>query len=104
MNLLPALEHAPHSGCLTCPPRPIRLRRFNPHPGFGMVELTCDGESIKTWFRYEDCKALPTFERISSADPDHDWRVRIEGPLSGVVYQRHGPGEWVAVERLMGFA
>lgn len=102
--LLPPLEHPPHSGCLNCPPRPLRLRRFNPHPGFGVVALIRDGEWVDSWFSYEECKALPTFERIAEADPDHDWRVRVEGPLSGVVYQRHAPREWIAVERLGGFA
>ena len=102
---LPALEHAPHSGCLNCGPKPLRVPlRYNPHPGFGCVTLSRDGEVVWSCYRAEDSRTFITFERRAAADPEHDWRVFIDGPLSDVTYQRHGPKEWVAVERGMGFA
>lgn len=43
-------------------------------------------------------------EELAAADPDHDWRIMIYGPLSGRTYQRHAPGSWVMVEQNEGFA
>jgi hypothetical protein len=43
-------------------------------------------------------------EKVAKADPDHDWRIVLYGPLHGEVYQRHAPGEWVLVEKNKGFA
>lgn len=43
-------------------------------------------------------------EAAALADPDHDWRIVLFGPLHGEVYQRHGPGEWMLVEKNEGFA
>jgi hypothetical protein len=95
------------SGCLNCPPRPANLPlNADIHPGFGVVRLTRDGETIEhdVWggilVEHYENRADAT-----SRTPDaHDWRLVVEGPLGGVVYQRHAPGEWVAVERLDGFA
>ena len=99
------LEHAPHSGCLNCAPKPLKARlRWNPHPGFGGVTVTRDGEHVWSSFRYEDSRTFISFEKWAAGDPDHDWRVRIDGPLSDVTYQRHGPKTWVAVEKGLGFA
>lgn len=43
-------------------------------------------------------------EKLAAADPDHDWRIVLFGPLHGEVYQRHGPGQWLLVEKNEGFA
>ena len=43
-------------------------------------------------------------EAMAAADPDHDWQIALEGPLSGRTYQRHGPNEWALVEQNQGFA
>ena len=96
---------APHSGCLNCPPKPIKVPlRFNPHPGFGGVTLTRDGETVESQYDYEKSTTFIHFENVAKKDPDHDWRVRMDGPLSDVTWQRHGPKTWVAVEKGMGFA
>ncbi len=42
-------------------------------------------------------------EALAAADPDHDWRIQLEGPLRGATYQRHGAGEWVLIESNRGF-
>lgn len=94
-----------HSGCLTCGPKPTTVKlRYNPHPGFGLVTLLRDGETVESWIHYETSRTFVTFEKRAKADPDHDWRVRVDGPLYDVTYQRHGPKEWVAVEKGLGFA
>lgn len=43
-------------------------------------------------------------EKAAAADPEHDWRIVLFGPLHGEVYQRHGPEEWNLVEKNEGFA
>lgn len=58
------------------------------------------------WYpeRPVEAVTLGEIEECVAEDPNHDWRLRIEGPLGGVVYQRQGCAQWVAVERLEGFA
>ena len=43
-------------------------------------------------------------ELTAVQNPDHDWRIIMEGPMGGQEYQRHAPGEWVYVKRIPGFA
>ena len=131
-----------HNGCLHCPPKPETLPLDYPvHPGFGSLNLTCDGETPEWfeqfmdwgyWVREDGSRAtspnsriigwratmrddvrwgtpdervvLGDIEEAVAEDPDDDWRLRVEGPMVGVVYQRHGCGQWVAIERLDGFA
>lgn len=132
---------AVRTGCLCCPPRPgVADLDMYPHPGFGLLELTRNGEPPEWWDEfcgaarmvYEHGKwetgarrdgttyewytggefivwpaerlTLRDVEECCAEDPDNDWRLRIEGPLGGVVYQRHGCAQWVAIERLDGFA
>lgn len=102
---LPPLEHAPHSGCLNCGPKPLRVKlNARLHAGFGVTTLLRDGVGIESYFDYEKCPTFRRFENIARKDPDRDWRVRVDGPLSDVTYQRHGHNEWIAVERGLGFA
>lgn len=116
---------------------------WHPHPGFGLLTLTRDGETPDGWYefcdwptrdiyvsgsfqmrdhttggammktveyadfehvRLEEEVALADIEAAVADDPDHDWRLEIHGPLGGVVYQRQGCAQWVAIERLDGFA
>lgn len=102
---LPPLEYPPHSGCLNCGSKPLRVPlRYNPHPGFGMVTLLRNGEAVETQVDYEKATTFIHFENVARRDPDHDWRVVSDGPLSDVTWQRHGPKEWVAVAKGLGFA
>lgn len=136
---------AVRTGCLCCPPKPeVAPMDWQPHPGFGGLELTRDGEAPEWWWTFANWPTDPyapgewatvtvkvgprageveeywtggdwhwsLLERLTlgeieeavAEDPDHDWRLRIDGPLGGVVYQRQGCAQWVAVERLEGFA
>lgn len=104
-NLLPPLEHAPHSGCLNCGAKPIHAKmNARLHAGFGVTTLLRDGEYVESHYDYETCPTFIHFENVARKDPGHDWRVRVDGPLSDVTYQRHGRNEWVAVEKGLGFA
>ena len=49
-------------------------------------------------------QVLEHFEHMAALDPDHDWRCRIHGPLSGHTYQRQGRMRWVMIESNPGFA
>lgn len=106
---LEPLEYAPQA-CLCCPPRPITVpMNVDPHPGFGGCTLTRDGELHTDYFltihsTQADERVMQDFEDIAAGDPDHDWRLTINGPMYGCVYQRHGDAEWVMVEKLEGFA
>lgn len=102
--LLPPLEHV-HNGCMNCPPKPIKINlNWNIHPGFGCVLLTRDGEVVWSDSRMERQRHGAGAEAVARKDPDHDWRLIVDGPLSGVEYQRHGRSEWVAVASNRGFA
>ena len=79
--------------------------------GFGFAALTRDGAIIWTEphdLEDEDDEAnLLTgarAETIAAQDPDHDWRIVIHGAMRNAVYQRHAAGEWVLIEKGMGFA
>jgi hypothetical protein len=103
--LLPALEHAPRLGCLNCGSKSLRVKmNARLHAGFGVTALVRDGECVESHYDYETCPTFMHFENVARKDADHDWRVRVDGPLSDVTYQRHGLNEWVAVEKGMGFA
>lgn len=131
-----------YTGCVCCPPKPeVAPMEWQPHPGFGSLDLTRDGERPEWWdefsgivewvyelgggwvklTRYDgvdveyfegdwwpcwlvESVTLAEIEECAAEDPDHDWRLRSEGPLGGVTYQRQGCAQWVAVERLEGFA
>ena len=72
--------------------------------GFGDATVTRDGEVVYQENLYDDFHYLQEFERMASIDPDHDWRVRLRGPLYEEVYQRQGVGEWVLIYDGKGFA
>lgn len=94
------------SGCGNCPPRPVSLdMKADIHPGFGVVQFIRDSEVEES--DYWGGILVEHYEnRADAVDPENemDWRLRVDGPMSGVVYQRHAPGEWHAIEQLPGFA
>lgn len=71
-------------------------------PRAGQESEWFDGD----WYPERPCEwvTLGEIEECAAADPDHDWRLEIHGPMGGAVYQRHGCAQWVAIERLDGFA
>lgn len=75
--------------------------------GFGSASVTCDGKEVYSEAMDADEDDIWTgadAERAALADPDHDWQIRKYAPLYDAVYQRHGEGQWVLIERGEGFA
>lgn len=104
---LPAIE-GKHGGGLNCGPRPSYFPADGIIAvGFGYAGLTRDGHEVwgETGATEEaECMTGAKAEELAAADPDHDWRIVLEGPLSGRTYQRHGSEQWALVEQNMGFA
>lgn len=122
--LPPITEEArkPH-GCMNCEHNGAVPITFPPDgliaAGFGFAAVLRDGRPVleEPQARYNadfteiewepDEDDYPTgakAEEAAAADPDHDWRIQIEGPLSGRTYQRQGANNWVLVEQNEGFA
>lgn len=72
--------------------------------GFGYAGLHRDGVPVYCEHRADAVMTGEAAETIAAADPDHDWRIVLDGPLWSGTFQRHGVGEWVLVERGQGFA
>jgi hypothetical protein len=76
--------------------------------GFGSASVTRDG--VEVWsepvgdYSEDDIWTGADAEKAAAADPDHDWRISKYASLYDAVYQRHGPGQWVLIERGDGFA
>lgn len=106
----PAIEGT-HGGCLNCGPRPSLFPANGLIAvGFGYAALERDGKPIYTdqdwWADNDDSHPMTgaQAEEMAAADPDHDWRIVLHGPLSGRTYQRHGTDIWVLIAQDMGFA
>jgi len=97
-----------NTGCLSCgAPHAIFPPEGHIAVGFGSAALTKDGEEV--WCEqdaddFHGCMTGAQAEARALADPDHDWRINLNGPLSGRTYQRQGPGHWVLVKQDQGFA
>ena len=75
--------------------------------GFGYAALHKDGAPVWSEDEAVSDNSMMTgadAEALAVQDPDHDWRIVLYGPLSGRTYQRHGPGQWMLVEKNEGFA
>lgn len=101
----PAIE-GKLGGCVNCGVRPS----FFPADGiisvgFGYAAVEKNGEPVYVEpAEPEDMMTGAQAEELALSDPDNDWRIVLEGPLSSRTYQRHGPGEWALIEQGMGFA
>jgi hypothetical protein len=104
---LPALTGRPNP-CLNCPPIEATLEMDHTIAvGFGQAFVAKDDETVY-YERYEmeegDYWTVADAERAAAADPDHDWRIVLDGPMHGETYQRQGEGRWVLVDKNDGFA
>lgn len=99
---LPAVKYVDQP-CNCCPRRPVTMPTTGSiHPGFGSVDVTRGDELALS--DVHGTTTVEDYEALAKLDPEHDWRVTVNGPMYGVVYQRQGEGEWIAVENLDGFA
>ena len=102
---LPALPGR-NNPCLCCPPIPAEFPADGVIAvGFGMASLTRDGSIVwkERGQEYDEYMTGAQAEVLAAADPDHDWRIVMFGPLHGESYQRQD-GHWFLVERNEGFA
>ncbi len=77
--------------------------------GFGCAMVTKNGEPIYQEPVSLDDESFTDWtgadaEAAALADPDHDWRIVLQSPLSGREYQRHDTGRWVLIHQDEGFA
>lgn len=106
----PLARGAQQCGCLNCGPKPNRLNlRQRIAVGFGDAYASRDGavvlrEAHGPHVTDKDSPTVQQAENMARKDPNHDWRIRFYGPLSGQTYQRHGRNEWVLVDTDRGFA
>lgn len=102
--LLPAI-HPKHGGCGNCPPTAQTLAMHALIAvGFGVAQRTMDGVVVIDEMNSANLRSVSEAEAMAAADPDHDWRIDLQGPLRGRTYQRHGPEMWVLVDQNEGFA
>ena len=98
-----------HGGCLHCGYQyDIAPMDMLIAVGFGCAVVTCDGKEI---YNELDCNedfekfwTTQDAENVALKDPDHDYRIFLDAPLSMREYQRHDIGKWVLVKKGMGFA
>ena len=101
---LPAVKGGP-AGCLNCGGAHAKLPMAAlVAVGFGDAHVSRDGVVTYREMGAKRLSRALRFERQAARDPDHDWRIVLDGPLHGETYQRQGPKEWVLVERNRGFA
>ena len=77
--------------------------------GFGYASVTKNGKEVYSeqkscrdnWDNAWTCQMA---ENEAKKDPDNDWRIHLEAPLSERHYQRQGENQWVLYEKGIGFA
>lgn len=77
--------------------------------GFGYAAVTKNGEEVYnelkvTWGEIEEFWTAKDAEEEARKDPDNDWRIHLDAPLSERHYQRQGENHWVLYKKGMGFA
>ena len=91
---------------IVCPPRsPVTLDPSweVPHPGFGVTELSRNGQPI--WHTF-DGNGMPTVGALTEWCPVRQgvgWALEINGPMVREVY-RLRKGQWLLTDRSAGFA
>lgn len=102
-------QRTPHA-CLNCEAAGAKPLTFPADGliavGFGSAGVLRDGMMVADGEdeSREDFLTGAHAEAMAAADPEHDWRISIEGPMSGRTYQRQGEAGWVLVEQNEGFA
>lgn len=50
-----------------------------------------------------ESRTVQDMEVIASLDPNHDWRIVLDAPLWGAIWQRQ-ENDWICIEAGQGFA
>lgn len=94
-------------GCLCCPPKPLVLNLDQElHPGFGMVYVKRDGQTIWPWgdeHQHEDITGRKVEEIARNSSPAV-WEIVVDGPLFGCAYRRVDKDVWTMSDKNKGFA
>lgn len=76
--------------------------------GFGSAYVTCDGQVVyeeprepRNWL---DFWTVEDAEREAIKSPEKIWKIYMNGPLQGRLYQRMGANKWLLIEKYRGFA
>ena len=96
-----------YGGCLNCGYQyDVAPMNMMIAVGFGEATVIKDNEVIysEPLSEADEFWTTQDAENIAKHDPDHDWRIRLNAPLSMREYQRHGNNEWVLVRKGQGFA
>jgi len=96
-----------HGGCLNCGFQHAVLPLNEGGiiaVGFGYAALEMNGEPVFVENDENNPLSFDDAEQLAVDDPDNDWRIHLEAPLSERHYQRQGVGEWVLYKRGTGFA
>lgn len=102
-GVLPPYKGSVANACGNCPPKSRVLPLMHSlSVGFGATTVTRDGQHV--WATMGDTRKRLAHVELWARETPGDWRVRIDGPLSEELYQRHPNGEWVLVWRGFGFA
>lgn len=111
---LPAVPRH-QSGCLNCrhdgDDNPLLPMDAVIAVGFGFACLMkgqeCvwdEMEAMRSGKEFDDFMTVEQAEALAVADPDHDWRIVMHGPMRGATFQRQAEKQWVCVESNEGFA
>lgn len=76
---------------------------WDPHPGFGIVEVFYDDTRVLRYME-DGIWAVEDFEGWALMFPNHRWWFDIAGPFRGATYERQGPGRWVLIAERDGFS
>jgi hypothetical protein len=99
-----------HGGCLHCGYQyDIAPMDMIIAVGFGCAQVTKNGRIV--YDENRECKdnwdnawTTQRAEEEALKDPDNDWQINMQAPLSGRTYQRQGDGIWALIDKNIGFA
>lgn len=96
------------SNCTNCGPEAEKMPlEADLCTGFGCCTVTRDDYGLyneQPGMHPDEVPKLQHYETMALADPEHDWQVHFYGAMAETHYQRHGPGEWVLIDKQEGFA
>lgn len=92
-----------YRACNVCPPKGATLPMDAVLAvGFGAVTVTKGRQ--RCWSGDDEEMTLAKIEELAKVEPNNDWRVKFDGAMRQLTYQRHGNDEWVLIHSGVGFA
>lgn len=74
--------------------------------GVGYAAVTRDGVPMyeAQYGELEHAMSVREAERMAAAEPEHDWRIHLVGPLDERHYRRSADGRWTIYRRGYGLS